>query len=111
MDVRDIVEERGLEEVPVLSENLALCQEEGTWEESCLFLFSRFLGFSVDGYEDEIFNLMNRICERRSMVKGKGVQGTTKFDSEIKKLEWNMKEKEKSRKRGSSQRGKGAHSS
>ena len=89
VDARDIVEERGLEEVPVLSKNLAIRQEEqeeGTWEESFLFLFSRFLGFSFDGYDDEIFNLMNSICERRSMVKGKGVQGTTKFDRERKKL-------------------------
>ena len=96
MDARDILEERGLEEVIVLSENLALRQEEqeeGTWEESCLFLLSRFFGFSIDGYEDEIFNMMNSICERRSTIKGKGVQGTTKFDGEQKKLEWNMKEK------------------
>ena len=93
---------------------MALCQEEqeeGTWEESCLLLFSRVLVFSVDGYKDEIFNMMNNICERRSTVKGKGLQWTTKFDRERKKLEWNMKEKEKSRKWGfgSSQRGKGAH--
>ena len=51
------MEERGSEEVLVLLENLALCQEEqeeGTWDESCLLLFNRFLGFSVDGYEDKI---------------------------------------------------------
>ena len=59
-------------------------------------MFNIFLGFSINGYEDEIFNLMNSICERRSTVKRKGVQGTTKFDRERKKLEWNMKEKEKS---------------
>ena len=52
--------------------------------------------------------MMNNICEKRSTVKAKGVQGTTKFDRERKKLEWNMQEKEKSRKGGSSQRGKGA---
>ena len=48
VESRDIVEERGLEEVLVLLENLALCQEEQeerTWEESCLLMFSRFLGF------------------------------------------------------------------
>ena len=90
VESRGIVEERGSEEVLVLLENLALCQEEreeGIWEESCLLLFNRFLGFSVDGYEDEIFNMMNNICEKRSTVKGKGVQGTTKFDRERKKLE------------------------
>ena len=42
----------------------------------------QILGFLIDGYEDEIFNLMNNICERRSIVKGKGVQGTTNFDRE-----------------------------
>ena len=113
VESRDIVVERGLEEVPVLLEDTTLCQEEqkeGTWEESCLLMFSRFLGFSIDGYEDEIFNMMNSICERRSIVKGKGVQGTRKFDRERKKLEWNMKEKAKSGKGGSSQRGKGVHS-
>ena len=112
MESRDVGEERGLEEILMLLDNTVLCQEEqeGTWEESCLLLFSRFLGFSVDGYEDENFNLMNSICERRSTVKGKGVQGTTKFNRGIKKLEWNIKEKEKSRIGGSSLKGKGVHS-
>ena len=75
VESRGIVEERGSEEVLVLLENLALCQEEqeeGTWDESCLLLFNIFLGFSIDGYEDKIFNMMNNICEKRSTVKGKG---------------------------------------
>ena len=104
---------RGLEEVPVLLEDTIIHQEEqeeGTWEESCLLLFSKFLGFSIAEYKDEIFKLMNKICERRTMVKGKGVQGTTKFDKELKKLEWNVQEKEKSRRGSSSQSGKGEHS-
>ena len=75
----DAVEERGLEEVPVLLENTSLNQEEqkeGTWGESCLLLFSKFFGFLVSGYEeDKIFYLMNNICERRIIVKGKGVRG------------------------------------
>ena len=74
-------------------------------------MFNKFLGFSIACYEDEIFNLMNNICERRLTAKGKGVQGTTKFNREIKKLEWNVKEKEKSCRENSSQRGKGEHSS
>ena len=84
-------------------------QEAWTWEESCLLLFSRFLGFLVVGHEEEIYNLMNRICERRFKLKGKGVQGTTKFDKKLKKLKWTMQEKVKSNRGGSSQRGKGVH--
>ena len=52
---------------------------------------------------------MNSICERRFKLKGKGVQGITKFDRELKKLKWTMQEKEKSGKGVSSQRGKGVH--
>ena len=48
-------------------------QEAGSWEESCLLLFSRFLGFTVDGHEEEIYKLMNSICARRFKLKGKGV--------------------------------------
>ena len=73
-------------------------------------MFSKFLGFSVDGYEDEIFNLMKSICEGRIMTKGKGVQGTTNFDRKIKKLQWNVRGKEKNRRGNASHRGKGEHS-
>ena len=52
---------------------------------------------------------MSSICERRVKFIGKGVQGTTKFDRELKKLKWTMQEKEKNKLRGSSQRGKGIH--
>ena len=78
MESRDVVEERGLEEVLVLLGDTTLFQEEqeeGTWEESCLLMFNRFLGFSIDGYEDEIFNLMNSICERNRLLKGRGFKG------------------------------------
>ena len=94
VESRDVVEERGLKEVPVLLEDTTLCQEEqkeGTWEESCLLMFSRFLGFSIDGYKDEIFNLMNSICERRSIVKGEGVQGRkkeTRMEHEGERDDW-----------------------
>ena len=84
-------------------------QEKGTWEESCLLMFSKFLGFSITGHKEENFNLMSSICERRVKLKGKGVQGTTKFDRELKKLKWTMQEKEKNNRGGSSQRGKGIH--
>ena len=76
VDTLDVVEERGLEEVLVSLEGDALQQEEqeaGTWEESCLLLFSRFLCLSVASHEEKIYNLMNNICERRFKLKGKGV--------------------------------------
>ena len=55
-------------------------QEEGTWEESYLKVFSNFLGFSIEGYKEEIIKLMNSINARRQRIKGKGVQGTSKFE-------------------------------
>ena len=61
----------------------------------------------MKGHEEEIFNLMNSICERRNNKKSKGAHVPTKFDMELKKLQWNVKEK---RLRGeSSQRGKGLY--
>ena len=80
----------GLEEVPVMIVGLANEEEdkgEGSWEES------KFLGFSVKGYEGKILSLMNSICESGDKIKVKGAQVTTKFGRELKKLEWNVKEK------------------
>ena len=71
---------------------------------------SKVMGFSMDRYEDEIFNMMKSISKKRITAKGKGVQGTTKFDREIKKLQWNVKEKEKSRRGNTSHRSKREHS-
>ena len=96
------VEEKGLEEVPVMLEDSSTYQEEqeeGSWEESCLLLFSNFLGFLMDRYEDDIFNMMKSNCERRKMVKGKGVQGTTKFDRDLKKYTMECEGERKKQKR------------
>ena len=69
--------------------------------------FQQFLGIFGEGHEEEIFNLMNSICERRNNQKGKGTHVLTKFDRELKKLQWNVKEK---RSRGeSTKRGKGIY--
>ena len=38
----------------------------------------------MKGDEEEIFNLMNSICERRNNQKGKGAHIPTKFDRELK---------------------------
>ena len=79
-----------------------------SWEESCLARFSKFLGFSIVGYEELILDFMNKINGSRQKIKGKGGVGTTKFDRELKKPEWNVKDKEGKK---SGARGKGARAS
>ena len=60
------------------------------WEESCLAKFSEFLGFPIEGFKEEILELMTRINSRRQKRKGMGGAVSTKFDRELKKLEWNV---------------------
>ena len=42
-------------------------------------IFSNFLGFSVKGHEEEVFNLMNSICERRNNKKRQRGSCSTKI--------------------------------
>ena len=82
--------EMGVEEVPISlagRDDEEEDQEVGSWEDSCLQIFSNFLGFSMKGHEEEIFNLMNSICERRNNQKGKGTHVPRKFDRELKRLQ------------------------
>ena len=60
------------------------------WDDSCLARFSKFLGFSTEGFEGEILNLLLRTKRRREQNLKKGLLGTTKFDRELKKLEWSI---------------------
>ena len=53
---------------------------------------------SLEGYEDEVLDLMYKISVRRQKDKGKEGQGMTKFDREMKKLEWIVKKKKRSSK-------------
>ena len=48
---------------------------------------------SIKGFEGEILKLMTKVNQKRIKVKRKGVNGSTKFDREIKKLEWTIKER------------------
>ena len=57
------------------------------WDDSCLARFSNFLGFSTEGFEGEILNLLLRTKRRSEQNLKKGSLGTTKFDRELKKLE------------------------
>ena len=52
----------------------------------CLMRFSKFLGMSPIGYENEVLALMHKISGRRLDERGKEVQRMTKFDREMKKL-------------------------
>ncbi|WJZ80732.1 hypothetical protein VitviT2T_000628 [Vitis vinifera] len=60
------------------------------WDDSCLVRFSKFLGFSTDGIEGEILNLLLRTKRRREQNIKKEISGATKFDRELKKLEWSV---------------------
>ena len=78
--------------------------EEGLWEDSSLAKFSMFLGLPSEDFEEEILCLRSRIKSRRQKGKGKGVHVTTRFDQELKKLEWTVMEKERAR-NGTSNKG------
>ena len=85
-------------------------QEGESWEESCLNKFSKCLGMSIAGFEEEFLLLMSRISERRQQDKGKGVQRSTKFDRELKKLTWTVKDKESLKLRASGRGARGTSS-
>ena len=59
------------------------------WDDSCLARFNKFLGFSTEGFEGEILNMLLRTKRRREQ-NNKGISGSIKFDRELKKLEWSI---------------------
>ena len=67
-----------------------LVEDTMSWEESCLARFSKFLGFSTSGHEEEILEFLKRFNVGRRRGKGKGGNRITKFDREMKKLAWNV---------------------
>ena len=66
--------------------------------------FSKSLGFSREGVEEEILKLLLRLKTRRDQGKKKGTLGPTRFDWEVKKLECSINYDEESRKKGSDRR-------
>ena len=60
------------------------------WDDSCLARFNKFLGFSTEGFEGELLNLLLRTKRRREQNIKKDISRTTKFDRELKKLEWSL---------------------
>ena len=58
------------------------------WEESRLARFNICMGFPIKGFQEEILDMVQRMDAKRKKGKGKGGQVNTKFDRELKKLEW-----------------------
>ena len=59
------------------------------WKYSCLAKFCHCLGIPTEGYERDILKLLHKMRDRRdrSEKKRKGLR-TSRFDRELKKLEW-----------------------
>ena len=55
--------------------------------------FNKCMGLATEGFEEEIVDFMTRVSEKRYKDKGKGVQSSTRFDRELKRLRWTIKEK------------------
>ena len=53
--------------------------------------FSKCIGLPKEGFEEEIEYLMIGVSERMYKDKGKGVHGSTRFDRELKRLEWALR--------------------
>ena len=69
--------------------------DKESWRYSCLARFCQCLGMPTEGFEREILKLLNRIRERRDVserITGKKRKGQrlSKFDRELKKLEWSV---------------------
>ena len=67
-----------------------LVEDTVSWEESYLARFSKFLGFSTSGHEEEILEFLKRFNVGRRRGKGQRGNRITKFDREMKKLAWNV---------------------
>ena len=87
--------------VEVMQERVDL----GKWDECSLVKFSKALGFSIEGVEGEILQLLLKLKTRRDQGKKKGTLGLTRFDREVKKLECSINYDGESRKKGSVRRG------
>ena len=56
------------------------------WEDSCLIKFSEFLGFSTEGFENEILGLLSKIVARQNQGENKGTIIKSRCERELKKL-------------------------
>ena len=65
------------------------------WSSSCLTMFSRCPGMPTEGFEEEILYLLRRMKGRIDQKRKEGVPRKTslkssKFNRELKKLEWTI---------------------
>ena len=51
-------------------------------------------GLSIKGFEGEFLKLISKINQRRIKGEEKGVNAPTKFDREMKILEWTIKDRD-----------------
>ena len=61
--------------------------QEESWGESELAKFSKFLGFSTEGLEEDILEFMIKIRKRREKVHSKNMLEKSRFERELKRLE------------------------
>ena len=53
---------------------------------SFLKKFSQCMGLSMEGFEGEFLELITKVNKRRIKGKGKGINGSTRYERELKKL-------------------------
>nr|CAN61071.1 hypothetical protein VITISV_006592 [Vitis vinifera] len=64
--------------------------EETSWEENDLARFNKFLGFSTEGLEKDILEFLVKIRKRRERVHSKTLLEKSKFERELKRLEYSI---------------------
>ena len=99
--VMDLVEEKYKGNMSDAVEEMQERENPGNkWDESSLVKFSKLLGFSTKGIERKILKLLLRLKTRRDQGKKKGTLGLTRFDREVKKLEYSINYDGENRKKG-----------
>ena len=58
----------------------------GSWVNSCLVIFSEFLGFPTKGFEKEILNLLRNFGASQKLSKEKGSLTVSKSERELRRL-------------------------
>ena len=61
--------------------------KEVSWEESDLARYNKFLGFSTEGLEKDILEVLLKIRKRRERVHSKTLLEKLRFERELKRLE------------------------
>ena len=81
------------------------CTGYNNWEDSCLFKFSKYLGVTTAGFEEEILKLMRKIEVQQVADKRKGLVSETRCERELRKLECTINYSGKNQNRSGRDRG------